>query len=420
MVDAGPCEYEGAQAILNVGSTVRTDLPWTTINSNGWVARVSSRDKLPKGMEQANAPAALLAASFGVTEVFKRVYEIPVEVAPLLDLTEFSLYDLTTNPSDIGPDLPRRIILPDALLTGAGAIGNAIAWLLAQLPIEGRLHIIDRQCYGDENLGTCLLLDANGWVNQPKAERMAEWLQNHSQLKVTGEKIEIERAIEKGRFGGLSIDLILNGLDDPDPRRHTQRLWPSIVVDGGINEVGAAVIQHRSNRCEACLTCWFEPPRIDAVALQSRWTGLRADTLRDAARTLTDEDIAAAAPEKQSWLRERQREGKTICSIMTEAQLAQRLGVQADQGFRPSVPFVASAAAALVIAAALKALIFQEALSPSIFQFGNLFLGPEASAGATLESYPWLPVRLAARCHCPPSERSPRAAGRQITSVVGY
>jgi hypothetical protein len=388
VVDAGPDQYKDARAILNVGSTVRTDLPWTTVNSNGWVARVSSHGALPRKTERANAPAALLAASFGVTEVFKRIYEIPAEVAPLLDLTAFSLYDLTTNPSDIGPELPRRIILPDTLLTGAGAIGNAIAWLLSQLPIEGRLHIIDRQCYGDENLGTCLLLDAIGWVDQPKAERMAEWLQNHSRLKVTGERIEIERAIERKRFGGLSIDLILNGLDDPDPRRHTQRLWPSIVVDGGINEVGAAVIQHRSSCSEACLSCWFEPPEIDAVALQSRWTGLRAETLRDAVRPLKDEDIAAAAPEKQSWLRERQREGKTICSIMTEAQLAQRLGVQADGSFRPSAPFVASAAAALVIAASLKALIFQEAPSPSIFQFGNLFLGPEASAGATRNPTP--------------------------------
>ncbi len=381
--DAG--QYERAQAILNVGSTVRSDLPWTSICSNGWVARVSSGSALPQDMERANALGALLAASFGVTEVFKRIFEIPAKIATLLELTQFSLYDLTISPVDIGPELPQRIILPDTLLTGAGAIGNAMAWLLSQLPVEGRLHIIDRQCYRDENLGTCLLMDGIDWLHRSKAERMAEWLRDHSRLAVTGEKIEIERAVEEGRLAGLSVDLILNGLDDPNARCQTQRLWPSFIVDGGINEVGAAVIQHRSGHSEACLMCWFAPPQVVAVVLQSRWTGLRAETLREAARPLTDEDVAAAAPEKQSWLRQCQREGKRICSIITEAQLAQRLSVQLSEGFRPSVPFVASASAALVIAAAVKGLIFQEAPSPALFQFGSIFLGPEASAGATRE-----------------------------------
>src|SRR5204862_7425995 len=113
------------------------------------------------------------------------------------------------------------------------------AWLLSQLPVQGRLHIVDRQCYQDENLGTCLLTDAVDWLRQPKAERLASWLSANGQLVVTGEKIEIQRAIEQRRFSGLSIDLVLNGLDDPDARCATQRLWPSLIIDGGINDVGA-------------------------------------------------------------------------------------------------------------------------------------------------------------------------------------
>lgn len=33
---------EGAHAILNVGAETHTAMPWTSINSKGWVARVSS------------------------------------------------------------------------------------------------------------------------------------------------------------------------------------------------------------------------------------------------------------------------------------------------------------------------------------------------------------------------------------------
>jgi molybdopterin/thiamine biosynthesis adenylyltransferase len=371
---------QGAHAILSVGAETHPGLPWTTINSNGWISRVSSGSKLSADTHQPNAVAALMAASFGVTEVFKRIFEIPEELAPLLDQTEFSLYELTTSPTGLGPPLPACVRFPDTLLTGAGAIGSAIALLLAQLRVEGRLHVIDRQRYRDENMGTCLLMDAIDWLNQPKALRLAEWLNEHGVLAVTGDEISVEEAIAENRLNGLMIDLALNGLDDVAARRETQRLWPSIVIDGGINEVGAAVVQYQLDWPEsACLMCWFEAPQIDEKILQSRWTGLHRDSLRDANRQLSDQDIAAADESRREWLRERQREGKTVCSIITEAQLAARLGVTASNGFRPSVPFVASASASLVVAAALKALAFPGAPAPSMFQIGSLFLGPQNS-----------------------------------------
>lgn len=374
---------QGAHAILSVGAETHPSLPWTTINSNGWIARISSGSDLPWDTQEPNAMAALMAASLGATEVFKRIFEVSDEIAPLLERTEFSLYELTTAPTGLGPPLPARVRFPDTLLTGAGAIGNAIALLLAQLRIEGRLHVVDRQRYRDENMGTCLLMDVVDWLDEPKAPRLARWLKAHGALAVTGDEIRVEEAIAESRTGGLRIDLALNGLDDIDARRETQRLWPSVIVDGGINEVGAAVVQYRLDRPEdACLMCWFEAPQIDEKELQRRWTGLDLSSLTDAHRPLSDQDIAAAEESKRDWLRDRQREGKTICSIITEAQLAARLGIAANEGFRPSVPFVASASASLVMAAAVKALVFPQATGPSMFQIGSLFLGPEHSAHA--------------------------------------
>src|SRR6266581_5303631 len=37
-----PPNFTTFDAILSVGAETHSDLPWTTINSNGWVARVSS------------------------------------------------------------------------------------------------------------------------------------------------------------------------------------------------------------------------------------------------------------------------------------------------------------------------------------------------------------------------------------------
>ncbi|MBS0418660.1 MAG: ThiF family adenylyltransferase [Proteobacteria bacterium] len=373
----------GAHAVLNIGAEMRPELPWTSINANGWIARVSSRTKLPADTHEPNPIAALLAASLGVTEIFKRIFEVPEEIAPLLGLTQFSLYELTTSPTCLGPALPSQLRFPDTLLTGAGAIGNAIALLLAQLRIEGRLHIIDRQRYRDENMGTCLLMERNGWLKEPKALRLAAWLKQHSILNVTSDEITIEAAIADNRLDGLTIDLALNGLDDPGARRETQRLWPSVIIDGGINEVGAAVTEYRLDWQECgCLMCWFDAPQLDEKALQSRWTGLRRDSLDDANRQLSDRDIVTADESKREWLRARQREGKTVCSVVTEAQLAARLGVAANEGFRPSVPFVAAASASLVVGAAVRAFVFPQEPAPSMFQIGSLFLGPAHSATA--------------------------------------
>lgn len=380
--DGDPISLESSDAILCVGTQARPSMPWTVVNSNGWVARVSSGAlPLPSDIDQPNALGALMAASLGVTEVFKHVFGVPNDVAPLLEKTEFSLFEQTTTPTWIGPPLPNEIRAPDTLLVGAGAIGNGIALLYSQLPFRGRLHVVDKQDYADENLGTCILLELDGWFGQPKATRLATWLRENSNLEVTGEKNLIETAKSGPEVSGLAIDLVLNGLDDVEARREAQGLWPAVIIDGGINEIGAAVVQHRLDQKQlACLYCWFEPQKIDARLLQSQLTGLNVASLNDTSRLLTEEDIAQAAEDKRDSLRKHRREGKTLCSIISEAVLDSKLGVKVQEGFKPSVPFVATAAAAMVMAEAVKALEFPETPVASMFQIASLFLGPEVSA----------------------------------------
>ncbi len=382
MRDGNPFLLESSNAILSVGARAKPSLPWTVINSNGWVARVSSgTSSLPGDISQPNPMGALMAASLGVTEVFKRIFGVLHDTAPLLGKTEFSLFEQTTAPTCLGPPLPQEIAIPDTLFVGAGAIGNGIALLFSQLPLRGRVHIVDKQDYADENLGTCVLLELEGWISHPKAKRLATWLAENSNLTVTGEKALIESAKSSPEVSDLAIDLVLNGLDDVEARREVQDLWPAIIVDGGINEIGAAVIQHRLDQKQrACLKCWFEPQRVDERLLQSRLTGLSNTSLTDTGRLLTEEDIAQAAEEKRDWLRKRKSEGRTLCSIISEAVLAAKLGVEVQDGFRPSVPFVATAAAAMVVAEAVKAVVFPDAPVVSMFQIASLFLGPEASA----------------------------------------
>ncbi len=381
--DGSPALLKSSSAILCVGTEAKPALPWTVINSNGWVARVSSGAMhLPIDMEQPNALGALMAASLGVTEIFKRIFDVPEDVAPLLEKTEFSLFEQTTAPTGIGPSLPSEIHLTDTLMVGAGAIGNGIALLFSQLPLRGRVHIVDKQDYADENLGTCVLTKNEGWIKQPKAPHLANWLQENSDLEVTGER-ELIESVKSGTgvFSKLSIDLVLNGLDDIEARRAAQDLWPSVIIDGGINEIGAAVIQYRVKQDSfACIKCWFETPKIDERKQQSQLTGLSLSSLNNMERLLTNEDIAGAEESKRDWLIERKKQGKTLCSIISEAALSANLGLNVQEGFRPSAPFIATTAAALVVAEAIKALVFPETPVVQMYQIASLFIGPSESS----------------------------------------
>lgn len=370
-----------SDAILNVGSKAVPTLPWTVINCNGWIARMSSGETpLPEDVEEPNPVAALMAASLGVTEIFKRIFEIPETVAPLLDKVEYSLYEQSTSFSSIGPPLPNEICIPDTLLVGAGAIGNGIAILLSQLPIKGRIHVVDKQDYADENLGTCILTEVEGWIGKSKAEQIAMWLKENSQIEVTGEKNFVAAVRSGSVVPTLSIDLVLTALDDVKARSDSQGLWPSIIIDGGINEVGAAVTQHRLNQRElACLKCWFDSPMVDERQLQSELTGLSVDSLNDSGRLLTEADVMSATEDKREWLRKCLNDQKTICSVISEATISSNLGVNLERGFRPSVPFVATASSAMVVAEAVKALVFNVP-AKSMHQIANLFWGLEETA----------------------------------------
>jgi hypothetical protein len=366
-----------AKAILNIGSTSIPGLPWTCVNSNGWIVRLTSvGDDLDSEMSQENPISALMAASLGVAEVFKRVIGIPAEKAPLYPTFEFSLYEHTSHPISVGPSLPSTINLPNSLLVGAGAIGNGIALLLSQLSLQGKLLIVDKEQYADENFGTCVLVGSTGWIDAEKGPRLAKWLRENSCLVVDGEKALIRDVLSRGV---CTAELVIAALDDVAARHDTQLAWPRLLFDGGISDVGFGVVQHRlDDEGLACLRCGYDLPEIDHRALQAKWTGLSPSSLDRIDRTLTDDDIRQANPGRRAWLEEQRRQGKNICSLISEASLT-ALGVDAEGGFRPSVPFVATASSALVVGEMVKALLFPENRYSQNHTWGNVFLGVENS-----------------------------------------
>jgi molybdopterin/thiamine biosynthesis adenylyltransferase len=357
-------------AILSIGSTVRPHLPWTTINSNGWVARVSSGDKeLSPECDLTNPIAALAAACLGVGEVFKRLIRLKAERGELLNGFSYSLRTYQPYKCDFGPPLPDDLPA-DLLIVGAGAIGNGLTHLASQLRFTGRIRIIDSQRYGMENLGTCILIGSDE-LTKPKALVLSECLTKAGK-DAKGYHMPFERFMK-------DVDtheaIVINGLDNIDVRHDVQRsLWPDVVIDGAIGDFTCQVSRHPWANNIACLICLFRRPDAGpAEEFQREATGLPRERLENTDSVLVKADVDLAPTEKQEFLRS--RIGRPICSVVQEA-MAQKLSEERQgEGFQPSVPFVACFSACMVIAETVAHICGWPSILEPRFQF-DFLTGP--------------------------------------------
>jgi ThiF family protein len=366
--------YERYAAILSVGTSARPELPWTVINSNGWLARVSSGAKSISGMcSQHNPIGARVAANLGVAEVFKRTAAVKPDRGALLDGLRFSAFTYTCGSEDTGPPLPDDLVLPTFLLGGCGAIGNGVTELLAALRARGAGVTIDKQCFGAENLGTCVLMRATD-IGVSKAESMAATLRaaGLDVIGVTGTIADVAPRLGKDL---LYPTAVLGGLDKVEPRHELQRLWPDVYIDGATSDLACQVTRHPWAEQIGCAICVFELPMVSSDAVALRLTGLRPERLHDPDALVDQNDVdAAKTPEQRAWLVAHL--GQRICSVLPAAVLAAISTEDHPENFEPSVPFVACLAAAFVVGELVKvALGMTSTLAPR-FQM-DVLQGPE-------------------------------------------
>jgi len=350
---------------------VKPNLPWTTINSNGWLARVSSGARgLPADVAMDNPVAALAAACLGVGEVFKRLIKLKPERGDMLDGFSFSMRSYRAGETDCGPPLPSSLEV-DLLLVGGGAIGNGTVRLLSQLQCRGRIDIVDAQTYAEENLGTCLLMSTAD-LGEPKAKMLASHLQAPG-LQVEPFGMTFEQYARQTRRAPA---VVLNGLDNIPGRHQVQRtIWPDIVVDGAIGDFTCQVSRHPWPDDIACLICLFrDRAAAPAEKRQMQATGLSQESISRPDDLLSASDVERAPRDKQEFLRARL--GKPICSVIQEG-IALKLSVEEQKkGFEPSVPFTACFSACMVVAEMVAHLMKWPSVLAPRFQF-DFLMGPQ-------------------------------------------
>jgi hypothetical protein len=363
VVSATP-RFQEFAAVLNVGGATTAGLPVVAVNSNGWTFRVTSNGvPIESDCAQSNPIGALAAAAMGASEVFKILIRLnPKRGEPLRGYC-YSLwsYELSNDP---GPEIARDIILPSTVLFGAGAIGNGIILLLRDLVASGELSIVDRQAFGPENLGTCVLLKLAD-IGKQKAEVLSREIPIARHF--SGEAASFIASMTK------APRICLNGLDNIEARHQVQEIWPDLIIDGAIGPTSCEATLHPWGPDLSCLLCDFAQPSVSALRRESEFTGLAENRLADPMSVVSEADVADAPDEKKEWLRD--RIGHQICSVMSEAELAKLTQEQFEERFEPSVPFVASLSAVMVVTELVRYLGGSPPVLETGFQF-DVLVGP--------------------------------------------
>lgn len=174
---------EGALRLF-IGPWSNPAIPFTEedfiISASSWSA-VGQRGVSPPWQVEhsATAPAAALAAALGVADVFKRAVGHPKRdwIQDFSWSTWSHAFDRNPphTPSEVG--IPASLDLGNLLLAGVGAIGSAILYILATMPIAGRLTLLDHDTVNPSNLNRSPLFNVNHAINgQKKVEACAEYM----------------------------------------------------------------------------------------------------------------------------------------------------------------------------------------------------------------------------------------------------
>jgi molybdopterin/thiamine biosynthesis adenylyltransferase len=192
----------------------------------------------------------------------------------------FSTYGVTAQ------NLLRRIKLDDAVLVGAGGVGNGLMWGLQELDLEGRLTIVDPKKISAGNLNRCLFFREED-IGEDKATLLAS--------RTTRPGLEVDGFV--GSFAELRalrgrVRRVFTTPDSREARRSVQGELPLEVLDASTTGSSAVVVHsHRQPTDGACLACIYPHIPLEDHRLTHIAEGLGLN-LHEVRRGFVDEQIA--------------------------------------------------------------------------------------------------------------------------------
>ena len=305
--------------------------------SDGWAGKVYTTGTRARmtAFTIANPVGALSAAAMTAGEAFLRLIGVLRHPCAF----ELSAWTGDCGPPGSLPDGPRLPAIPpiDALLIGCGNVMNGWAAAIRALQLTGQARAVDRQSLGEENLGPYALARRD-MIGQPKTALLAGHLQ--PLITVVPHDEELDLFVPRITRWHLPLPaLVINGLDEVDPRHLVQRLWPDVLVDMAAGGTTSQVIVSRRGDGQ-CLLGAFAAPDAELGYIQRTESamGLRRERfLNEFTTPVTAEDVAQARPEHRARLQAAAESGQLVCGYINQASMAE---TSADEDFAPAAPFV--------------------------------------------------------------------------------
>lgn len=358
-----------ADVTLNIGRRVEQVGSWITISGVGWLARLvtsAAADpvrELPRGFQGNNLLGGLAAACLGVGQVFASFIGQPL----VAESVEFSTLTLEQGkPGELAPghEISFNEIDLDALLLGCGGVANGWVYAAREAGTRGRVEAVDHQAQRAENIGPYVCASRSR-IGSPKVTVVKQELEPQTTVIERPERFRFFKA--RLGYGQTYVPgVVLAALDNATTRREVQRLWAPLTIDIAAEELTSQVIVKNIEDDGQCLLEAYTEPTQDDVELRAlaEETGLSVNRLRDFETPITEDDVAAAPPEKRAALERARMRGQLVCGRVGDLDLHEE---EYTDEFTPAVPFVTCFSGVVAYAQTLRAQV--EALGSLHFQF---------------------------------------------------
>lgn len=234
--------------------------PRIFVGSNGWNAFVGTKGPQSLGASE-NPLGAGIAACLGAANLFRLVFQ-NAEAA----LDTDSIFSALGNDSNRAGDATLTGSFGEVVLVGGGAIGNAAAWALSRIPMEGLLHVVDHQAIDLGNLQRYIVAERRD-EGAVKVEVLARYFRGKIQAEPHASKFE-DFVASKGYIWPRMI----LALDSSRDRRAAQASLPGWVANAWTQPGDLGVSSH-DFLDGACVSCLYLPEHAleneDAIVASS-------------------------------------------------------------------------------------------------------------------------------------------------------
>jgi hypothetical protein len=238
----------------------------------------------------------------------------------------------------------QTIPLREAVLAGAGAVGNGFLTGLKCFSVEGRLYVADPKLVKESILPRCLWFDEHD-VDESKSQvlvrkaqpsfrelQLVPWIGTVSELRV--------------RLPAAKIERLIVGVDSRRARRRLQSELPREVYDASTTGIAEAVLHfNTSQESTACMACIYkeELGELQHEAHVAEALGISVDAVR---REFVTHSDAVAIVKRHPDLEVGALVGRAFDSLFRERCASGKLPTEADRQVLPPLPFVSVLAGA--------------------------------------------------------------------------